>query len=299
MTSNRVLTAAMAGALAATSLTILGAHSAPAASTGSQSTPAADVVDVGMAEYAFTVSGPLKAGGTLRIRNAGKELHMVGVSKLLPGKTLDDMKKVIGTNDKKAFATVAQEVSLPGAIVTPGHSVEITVPTLAAGTYALICFMPAESDGKAHFEHGMITTLTVTADKATLPKPDATYSVTVGKPITGPTTLTAGHHVLQIDAGPGTDQLEPGLVRLTPGVTLEATVRKIDALFGANDGKLPKGAGTIVSKLLDFAAHDFKTDRRVYLGVDLKPGRYALGAPDTDVEKKPAHFAEQITIKVA
>ena len=295
MKSNGLTATAMAGALIATGLIVLSAKDAPAASI---SVAASDRVDITMAEYSYTHSGTLKAGGTLRVRNAGKEIHMIGIGKLLPGKTIDDVKAALANStDRNATAKVLKEVSLPGLFMPPGRTVEITAPTLDAGTYAFICFMPAETDGKPHFAHGMVTELTVSADKAALPKADAVYSVAVGKPITGPATLKAGHHVLQIDAAPGTDQLEPALLPIANGMTLESTVRKVDSMFGAKGG-LPKGAGAIVSKLLYFGAHDFKSDRRVYLGVDLKPGKYVLGAPDTDLEKKPAHYMEQITIKV-
>ena len=85
----------MAGALIATGLIVLSAKDAPAASI---SVAASDRVDITMAEYSYTHSGTLKAGGTLRVRNAGKEIHMIGIGKLLPGKTIDDVKAALANS---------------------------------------------------------------------------------------------------------------------------------------------------------------------------------------------------------
>ena len=56
-------------------------------------------------------------------------------------------------------------------------------------------------------------------------------------------------------------------------------------------GQIMKNKGVIV-------ANDFKKDRTVSFGVDLKPGQYIFAAVDTDIDKLPNPFLEQITIKV-
>ena len=51
----------------------------------------ADAVDITMREYSYTVGGDLKPGGTIRLSNAGKEFHMMGLAKLKEGKTIADV----------------------------------------------------------------------------------------------------------------------------------------------------------------------------------------------------------------
>lgn len=52
-------------------------------------------VTVDMTDYAYSVSGPLTAGGTLRVANRGVEFHMMGVAKFKPGKTLADLQTAL------------------------------------------------------------------------------------------------------------------------------------------------------------------------------------------------------------
>jgi hypothetical protein len=52
-------------------------------------------VTVDMLDYAYTVSGPLTAGGTLKITNSGREFHMIGIGRFKPGKTLADLQTVL------------------------------------------------------------------------------------------------------------------------------------------------------------------------------------------------------------
>lgn len=52
-------------------------------------------VTVDMTEMAFAVSGPLTAGGTLKVANRGKEFHVMAMGKLRPGKTLADVQTAL------------------------------------------------------------------------------------------------------------------------------------------------------------------------------------------------------------
>jgi hypothetical protein len=53
------------------------------------------VVSIDMVDHAFQVSGPLVAGGTLRLSNKGTEFHMIAIGKFKPGKTMSDLTKVL------------------------------------------------------------------------------------------------------------------------------------------------------------------------------------------------------------
>ena len=221
------------------------------------------------------------------------------MARLKPGKTLEQVKAAMNSNDEKAMGLVAEEMSLPGVLLTPGNSVDITVPMLTAGTYALMCFLPAEPNGPPHFMKGMVGQLTVEAPKAKAPKNDATYTVTPGKGLTGPTTLKAGRHNFAVNVGVGGAELEPLFLFAPNGAGISAIKKQADEIFGGADkGVFPKGSGEKLAKLIMFAGRDFKKDRTVSFGVDLKPGQYIFAAVDTDIDKLPNPFLEQITIKV-
>ena len=54
-----------------------------------------DTVTIEMSDYAYTVSGPLNAGGTLRISNIGSEFHVLAMGRFKPGKTLQDLEHTL------------------------------------------------------------------------------------------------------------------------------------------------------------------------------------------------------------
>ena len=52
-------------------------------------------VSIEMRDHAFAVSGPLIAGGTLRLSNAGSEFHVMAMGRFQPGKTLQDLEAAL------------------------------------------------------------------------------------------------------------------------------------------------------------------------------------------------------------
>ena len=213
-------------------------------STTSARAQGSPVVSIEMTDFAYSVSGPLTAGGSLRISNTGKEFHMLGVGRLKPGKTLADLQKALaespggpggeetGPTTTAAGATTTtargattttvagattttaagattnttgrqggegggeqanptaefiEELGFPGNIMSPGQTVEVSVPNLTPGTYALICFIPTEGSGAPHVAMGMINQLEVVTGAAP-PEPtsDATYRLAPDKAIEGP-----------------------------------------------------------------------------------------------------------------
>ncbi len=52
-------------------------------------------VSVDMTEMAFAVSGPMTAGGTIKLANRGQEFHMLGIGKFKPGKTMADLQQAL------------------------------------------------------------------------------------------------------------------------------------------------------------------------------------------------------------
>src|SRR5690349_13147212 len=73
------------------------------ASGGAQSEKKAegsDTIQIEYLDYAYKVSGPLTAGGTIEFRNGGKEMHMMYVGKLKAGKSLTDVQTALKNSEE-------------------------------------------------------------------------------------------------------------------------------------------------------------------------------------------------------
>ncbi|HEY7685116.1 MAG TPA: hypothetical protein VH833_03305 [Gemmatimonadales bacterium] len=119
--------------------------------------PQADIV-ITEKDYDFELSAPLTAGAhTIRVENAGPQIHEVNIELLAPGKTLADF---------QAWAAGGMKGEPPtrpvGGLIGPdaGKHGWFTV-TLVPGNYLLTCYVPDVQDGKPHVEHGMIKEITV------------------------------------------------------------------------------------------------------------------------------------------
>ena len=62
-----------------------------------------DTIQIEYLDYAYEVSGPLNAGGTIELSNPGKEFHMMGLAKIREGKTFDDAKRNIFDKDDRPW----------------------------------------------------------------------------------------------------------------------------------------------------------------------------------------------------
>jgi hypothetical protein len=119
--------------------------------------PTADV-DLSLVEYGFKFSTPLTAGHhVISVTNSGAQPHEVELLKLAPGKTPDDviawMQKPNGPPPAAGIGGVSFEA--PGR--TSYFSADLT-----PGNYLAVCFIPDAKDGKPHFAHGMMQTITIT-----------------------------------------------------------------------------------------------------------------------------------------
>lgn len=276
------------------------ATTAVVAGTGS------DAVDVTMTEFAYAVSGPLSSGGTIRLRNAGQEIHMMGLARLREGKTIADATTVLdglvaGTAEEgqDPFADVFEgELGAPSALVMPETTTEVTVPTFGEGRYAMICFIPVEGETTPHFAKGMIGQLTVVGDQAAEPTADAVYSLEPGQPVTGPSTLSAGRHVIKFEAGPGSEGLEPAMAKPDPGKTVADINRTFESFEQDGETILPANAASLLPGEIIFSIFDLYEADELYVGVDLSPGTYVIDVHDTDVEDGSDDPIEQATVIV-
>ncbi len=126
------------------------------ASSANAAAPKPDVT-VSLADYSFAVSTALAAGKhVVDVENTGPQPHEVEVVKLAPGATPDKMiawiMKPNGPPPGSAIGGVAALV--------PGAHAQFAAD-FTPGNYALICFIPDGKDGKPHFMHGMVKTITV------------------------------------------------------------------------------------------------------------------------------------------
>lgn len=265
--------------------------------TRSGGTVEAQDAEVTMVEYAYQVSGQLGSNGTLRVKNAGAEFHMMGLGLIKPGKTFADAQAALESEDEADDAAVVEQIGMPGHFIGPGGEAGITARDLTPGNYVMVCFVNVEGEEMPHFARGMIGELEVVDSDAAAPEADATYVASKGKPVTGPASLTAGRHTLKIEhTGEGGGDLEPGIYKLNEGATAQQFG---EAMAVFDQGPLPKGAAGKIPGQIVVSMFDFGDRPSIYLDVDLEPGTYILVANDSDVEDAPVVPAELIQISVS
>jgi uncharacterized cupredoxin-like copper-binding protein len=119
--------------------------------------PAADAT-LTLSDYDFTPGTPLTAGAhTIRVDNAGPQLHEVMIFRYLPGKSMKDFQSWA----RRGMRGPPPAMPVGGIVgLTKGQHASFTV-TLVAGKYLLGCFVPDEKDGKPHLAHGMVKEFTI------------------------------------------------------------------------------------------------------------------------------------------
>lgn len=119
--------------------------------------PVADVT-VTLSDYAFTLSTPLTAGKhTIRVENAGPQLHEISLERLDDGKSIADW---------SAWAQAGMKGPAPakavGGVIGPDKGAHaFFTADLKPGKYLLSCYVPDEKDQKPHVAHGMVQEITI------------------------------------------------------------------------------------------------------------------------------------------
>lgn len=235
-------------------------------------TPAeVNAVKIDGIDYGYSVDGTVKSGLTkITFANAGQDFHMLEITKLKDGKTAADALAALKTDDEKDDATVFvdPEGSFDGkpSILTPGASTT-TYANLESGSYALVCFFPAKTDGQPHFLKGMVNALTVTSETTTAPEPQTTGEVTTDdKKLTVP-DFSSGKGTFKY-TNTGTTSHALLFVKLHDGKTYEQFIAWADKYF-AGGAKLDERPADVWGGLE-------ATEKTAFFELDLPPGKYVV-----------------------
>lgn len=224
--------------------------------------PVPNVVVVTAREFAFDAPDSIPAGlTTIRLVDAGHQLHHVQLIKLENGKTPADLAHALKTGGPwPAWAEWAGGANPP----MPGGGETSTTLDIKPGNYAMICVIPGP-DGVPHVMKGMMRSLTVTPSSgptAADPKADITVNLTDYN-FALSTPITAGSHTLRIvNVGPQPHELF--LVRLVPGKTAADLVAWTEKQQGPPPGA-PMGGVSAMAPGMD-----------AFITASFTPGTYAL-----------------------
>ena len=105
-------------------------------------------------DYSFEASG-LKAGkGRVLFTNTGKEPHFALMAPIKPGKTLDDVRQALETEEGEP--PIVEDKTVSTGVLDGGESQAIDL-TLQKGKYALLCFVGDRKGGPPHAFKGMVS----------------------------------------------------------------------------------------------------------------------------------------------
>jgi hypothetical protein len=204
-----------------------------------------NTLNVTAGEYVYQLKGnPAPGLVTMNFVNSGVEYHMLALSAVKPGTTAAQVKKAVLGNDEAAFnALVDTSIGDQGnldatpSLLGPKQKTSATVQ-IPAGTYVMMCFIPAAGDGQPHAAHGMIKTFVVKGKKSTAKPPTTQATVTlkddgIDFPLTNP-----GRNLSLKITNAGTTPHGFSIVKLEPGKTVDDAKTYFNALF---NGENPAG----------------------------------------------------------
>lgn len=253
---------------------------------------AGSIVQVTAVDYAFRAPEVIPAGWTtIRFQNDGAEHHMVFMSRLPEGKTVEDYQTDISDQFSVAwdammageadgeqalgmiFAGLPEwfpELHFPGGpgLIAPGLSSEVTL-YLEPGNYVLECYVKAE-DGTIHYMDGMIAPVEVRdPSDAALPLSDIRVTLSnFDLAVQG--NLTAGRRTVAVHVKENPEQgfgHSVHVARLEPGVDVDEVVAWLN--WVTLDGMRTPAPVHFIG-----GSHPMPADGMAYFTVDLEPGRY-------------------------
>jgi len=224
---------------------------------------APQIVIVRATDYKFDAPDSIPAGTTsLRLENAGKEVHHLWLVQLKDGRTYDQFMRAMDSWSSPSMPGWVTDAGGPND-VSPGLTASAIV-TLEPGRYVLVCYVPAV-DGRLHVMHGMVKQLTVTTGRADATEPAADialrttdYAYEFSKPV------TAGTHTMRIE-NVAEQSHEVVIARLLSGKTAA------QALTWLNAGQHGPAPVTAIG-----GASGLSKGRHQTITVNFDPGRYVL-----------------------
>lgn len=260
---------------------ILGATVAATSAFGGAADEPPNVVTVIATDYAFQVADTIPAGlTTLRLVNRGPDLHHIYMVRFAPGKTLSDLLALMKSNPHGPPPTWVSDVGGPNT-PAPGGESNATL-MLEPGRYAMICVIPAATDGQPHVMKGMMKEVIVAPGVTPVSKigddtPEITmtlsdYDFVLSRPlIAGERTIRVRNNAVQSH--------EVLLVKLAPGKTARDVAAFVEKPQGAPPG-VPMGGTTMIPQ---GGWND--------ITVTLEKGRYALLCFAPDAKDGKPHIA--------
>ena len=169
-------------------------------------------------DYEFVAPDTVEAGVVrVRLVNEGESFHHAQLVRLGAGKTLEDLREALRTEEPEPWI---DRVGGPG-LIDPGNESIVTV-ALQPGTYVWVCFVSTDPpEGSPHYEEGMLRPMEVTGsgrprlpDSADILLLLSDYDFKFSKP------PTPGTHVLRVRNMSGQPH-EVVFVRFHEGKTME------------------------------------------------------------------------------
>jgi uncharacterized cupredoxin-like copper-binding protein len=113
-------------------------------------------------EYTFTATG-LKAGAnTVSFRNSGRQLHHAIIVPITAGKTLEDVKAALASDEEQGPPPVDFDKAIVAPVINPGQVVVFSAELTAGTKYAVLCFMPDKGTaGPPHAAKGMLVEVSI------------------------------------------------------------------------------------------------------------------------------------------
>ena len=232
-----------------------------------------------MFDHGYTLSGAVDGGSvTVSTANTGREWHMATFGKLQPGKAVADVVAFLdaqsaGTQEGTIDDVIGKGYGAPGQLLQPGNRQSLTVDSLDAGQYVMICYLPLEGDGTPHYAKGMVAGFEVGPGPAAGPPAAADFEVTLGDsvdPVGLPPEIDAGVHTFKLTAT-GTLGKDFTISRLDEGRTTGSFAVYFADEFARPGGPLPGSADRAPGRVLG-SSFQIEAGHSVWLTVDLPAG---------------------------
>lgn len=227
-------------------------------------------------DYAFEAPAQVNAGLiSVRLENAGHELHHAQLARLQDGKTIADLQAAFAQGEQATIALL-EFVGGP-ALLNPGKSAEVVL-NLREGNYVILCFI-SSADGVPHLAKGMMKPMQVVApaSQGRMEAPRADRSVVLKDfAFEMPAEVKAGKQIWEItNRGPQLHEMV--IVKLAPDKTMADLV----AFFQSPAGAPPFEAIGGMQGL--------SMDKSAWLALDLEPGNYVAFCVVPDAASGKAH----------